>query len=108
MVSKPACLLAMIFIILVSCGGHSAPINPEKPAYREGEILVRFEKNIDKERIESMLRQMGLKIKHTYTIPNLYLLTITDRKTVAETLKILHDHPEVMYAEPNYKIQLTE
>lgn len=123
-ISKPGRRLAMILMILVSCAGQSASITPEKDSkkietnlqptaqplpeksYRKGEVIVRFEKNVDKDRIESMLKQMGLEIVHTYTIPDLYLLTITSQKTVEETLEILHDHPEVMYAEPNYTIQL--
>ena len=56
--------------------------------------------------IETLLKELNLKINHAYTLPNLYLVTITDKKTVKEKLKSLHDYPEVVYAEPNYTIQL--
>lgn len=75
---------------------------------QKNEILIRFEKNVKVHRIETLLKELNLKINHTYTLPSLFLVSITDKKTVKEKLKSLHELPEVLYAEPNNTIQLTE
>ena len=81
--------------------------------YREGELLVRFAPKGDgKQRSVAekaqVLSSLGGGIeKHRYKLtPGLSLVELAPGRKVENALRAFNNRPEVLYAEPNYKLEL--
>lgn len=74
----------------------------EKPAYKAGEILVKFKNHVTSATVEQMSRDLGLEIMQEVSVPNLYLLKIQGDATVPDVIERLRQYKEVEYSEPNY------
>ena len=81
--------------------------------YAPGELLVRFApKNrgiqlntVEKNMILSSLR--GSTVKHNFTIvPGLSLVKLPENQTVKEVLQTYNSTNGILYAEPNYKLEI--
>ncbi|MFH1146692.1 MAG: hypothetical protein V1736_03180 [Pseudomonadota bacterium] len=75
-----------------------------KGQYQQGEILVKFKKDVSKEAIEGVNKSVGTEvIKHFHHI-GAYLLKLPAGMEVKDGIKVYQGQPEVEYAEPNYKV----
>ncbi|MBI3929674.1 MAG: S8 family serine peptidase [Armatimonadetes bacterium] len=86
---------------------------PGKPQYAEGEVLVKFRPGTSLSSVQSL----GLSTIRHYQIPEnmaqdfqgeLFQLGIKNGKTVEETVAGLSGLKDVVYAEPNYKVQVED
>ena len=80
--------------------------NPPEKTYREGEILVKFKKDVSQDRIGEILEETGTeKIKMLGTV-GVYVLRIPKGTTVESMVEKFQTLPEVEYAEPNYTVTI--
>jgi len=74
----------------------------KKQDYMEGEVLVKFRNDANRQAIEKIIRDLDLEIIKVVSVPNLYLLKIRSDSTVQESINHLKQFEEVDYSEPNY------
>ncbi|MDI6697968.1 MAG: S8 family peptidase [Candidatus Saccharicenans sp.] len=79
---------------------------PGGPKYSAEKILVRFKPELSAQSTENILR--AYQPLHFKLIPkiNVYVMTVGEGTTVEETLAALKVNPDVLYAEPDYKLRL--
>lgn len=77
-------------------------------SYVDGEVLVKFKKHIqgDSSRKAQAIKDMGAKTARHFPLNDIYLLRLDKHGTVAEMVNKLKSHPDVEYAEPNYRKKL--
>lgn len=114
-------LLIIITLAALSCSGleshedSNSPVGLEKgeavdqdasgvenPAYKAGEVLVKFKKHVAAARVEEITGELGLEIIREISAASLYLLRIQGDATVPDVVKRLGRYEEVEYSEPNY------
>ena len=74
--------------------------------YMEGELLVAFKKDVSNEKALEVLSQKGATIKAYYESINTYLIQLRPEQLVEDAIKEFSSIPEVLYAEPNYKVKI--
>ncbi len=75
----------------------------QKPAYKPGEVLVRFAPKTEKTRLEAVLEELGMEIVEAFPLPNLFRVKAKDPTVSVEAMvKHLNALPEVLYAEYNF------
>lgn len=91
--------LMLIFVFLLPAGCLYATGNDD---YANGEILVKFKEDVQKQRIEDIIMHEGASIiKHLKGI-DVYHLKLKEGQSVRQAIDIFSTYPEVQYAEPNY------
>jgi subtilisin family serine protease len=77
--------------------------------YREGEVLVRFKKQIQRDFIKQrhVLSAMNMEVIRYYPLNAISLVKMKVSEPVQDSIKRLKGNAEVDYAEPNYKRYLT-
>lgn len=74
--------------------------------YRQGELLVRFKEDVSKESALKLIAQnKATLIKHFEGI-NVYHIQLKHNQKVEDAVEIFSSLPEVLYAEPNFKVKL--
>jgi hypothetical protein len=79
----------------------SAPAQ-EKPAYVEGELLVRFNEGVDDRAAVRLIEGSGASVLRLYEGLGLYLVRLREGQSVEDAMAAFGSMPEVRYAEPNY------
>ncbi|MCK5140164.1 MAG: hypothetical protein KAQ85_10015, partial [Thermodesulfovibrionia bacterium] len=74
--------------------------------YMEGELLVAFKKDVSNEKALELISQKGAMIKAYYESINTYLIQLRPEQLVEDAIKEFSSIPEVLYAEPNYKVKI--
>ncbi|MBI5675479.1 MAG: hypothetical protein HZC48_06615 [Nitrospirae bacterium] len=74
----------------------------------EGELMVKFKADIPADRAEEIISKEGASvIKHLKEI-NVYHIKLKPEQKVDDAVKKLTLFPEIIYAEPNYRIRIEE
>ena len=74
--------------------------NPrDKSHYVEHEVVVRFHPRPDQKTIQQLAQSLDAKIKRDY---DRFLILKSNRLTTREMMKKLAEHPDSVFAEPNY------
>jgi general secretion pathway protein D len=84
---------------------HKNFITKEK-FYTPGELLVKFKEDVSKGMIAQILEQKKATVINYFEDINTYHITIRKEQTVEDAVNEFSNLPEVLYAEPNYKMQL--
>jgi general secretion pathway protein D len=84
---------------------HATFVESEK-FYNRGELLVRFRKDISQEDALRIIEDNKASVIHYYKELNAYHLQLRTGQDVEEAVSIFSNIPEVLYAEPNYKVRL--
>ena len=72
-----------------------------------GEVLVRVEEGTSPEQVRGIAQAVGAVVDRRVTSWDLYLLRFDEGETpMAEVVRRLEGRPGVVYAEPNYKVDL--
>jgi len=86
-----------------------------EPEYAPGELLVRFAptsrgEQLDAESKNAILSSLGgAIIEHNFkVIPGLSLIKLPNNQTVKDTLEVYNSMEGILYAEPNYKLEIFE
>ena len=78
----------------------------QKTKYKEGEILIRFKKNVSKEKKNAVHEKMKTKVLHSYRhIDGLEHVKIPDGTSLDAIIEAYKADSEVLYAERNYFYQ---
>lgn len=108
MSKKIVCLYIISIYILIMSTSFAATDLP----YKEGEVLVRFTPKANKAQRSVSERNQFLSLHNSGTvkktvkfIPGLCLVKLPPDTNVAETVAKLKGKGEILYVEPNYKIQ---
>ena len=114
--SSGAVAALAIMIGLIS-GGAVGPVGAEPhpavrtsaaPAYRAGELLVRFRTGVTVAAQNGVTRSLGSRTAKSFTIvPNLRLVRLPRGTSVDQALASYRQRPEVMYAQPNWLYRLS-
>jgi general secretion pathway protein D len=76
--------------------------------YIEGEILIKFKEDISKDRAVEIISEHGASVKEYIEDTDTYLIIPRKGQSVEEAIKEFSSMPEVLYAEPNYKIKINK
>ena len=104
-------LLFGIFFILksipIALAAGAQEQSPKSQArYVEGEIMVKFKEGIPKDEAANIIQSLGCRqIKHIDGL-EIYCLSISSGKSVAEMVDLFQKDPRVKYAQPNYICEL--
>ena len=80
---------------------------PEK-GYKEGEILVKFKKEVPEARIQEMNNEMGTEILKFFRFTRFYLLKLPPGATVESMMEKFRALPEVEHVEPNSLVTIQQ
>lgn len=78
-------------------------VSSEAPLYVPGEVLVKFKPEVSKERIPTLLEEMGTQVIRVFENLGVYHLRITSGESTEAVIRKFSLLNEVEYAEPNYK-----
>lgn len=78
----------------------------EERHYVEGELLVKFKEGVSKDKAEEIISQKGASILKYIESINSYHIKLKAEQKVKDALKEFLSDPDVLYAEPNYKIKI--
>ncbi|HDZ01998.1 MAG TPA: hypothetical protein ENH52_11160, partial [Nitrospirae bacterium] len=74
--------------------------------YSQGELLLKFNKDVSKERSEEIIREKGASIIKYFKSIKVYHIQLKPGQEVEDAVKEFENLPEVLYAEPNYKFKI--
>lgn len=74
--------------------------------YAEGELLVKFKKDIPVEKVMEIILSKELSLIEFLKDLEIYRIKLKEGRTVEDAVKEFSDMPEVQYAEPNYMMKL--
>jgi len=76
------------------------------PPYAPGEILVRFKEGLSPYEAAAVHAGIGATVVERYrTVENLVLVKLPPGMDVKEAVEFYQQHPDVLYAEPNYFVE---
>lgn len=74
--------------------------------YRQGELLVKFKEGVSKERALELISQNKATVIKYFEGINVYHIQLKHNQMVEDAVEIFSSLPEVLYAEPNFKVKL--
>ena len=107
-----ALALLLCFSLSVAGAADQAGISASKtgpgtPEFKEGELLVKFHPGVSSGKITRAQSRIGLKTLKHYSNVGVYRLGIENPAlSVKVAAKLLSMRPEVLYAEPNYRLSI--
>jgi len=84
---------------------HNELVTKEK-LYRENELLVKFREGVSGDRVLEIISQQKAAFIKYFEGINVYQIQLRSGKTVEDGMRDFSSLPEVLYAEPNYKVKL--
>jgi general secretion pathway protein D len=84
---------------------HKSFVTREK-FYKSGELLVKFRDDISKERAREIITQKNATVLRYFDDINVYHLKLKPEQEVEDAIEEFTSLPEVLYAEPNYKMKI--
>jgi general secretion pathway protein D len=86
---------------------HQDFITKEK-FYAQGELLVKFNEDVSKEKIAQIIEKQEATVIQYFEGINAYHIRISPKQIVEDAVNEFNILPEVLYAEPNYKMQMLQ
>ena len=80
---------------------------PETP-YAPGELIVAFHETASMERIIEIVDEEGGRIGKALGGKNHFLIMLSEEADIPKAAERFSAHPEVRFAEPNYRVELLE
>jgi len=80
-------------------------LNTSRQKYSPGKILVKFKPEISAQSSADILKAYQPKTYRLIPKINLYVMQVSEESTVEETLAALKNNPDVLYAEPDYRLR---
>ena len=110
---KPALLLSVAFLVLISplwaaaSAEQSKPSKPRGPAYVPGELLVKYRPSMGAAMAGYYRTHWGVSNIRTFKSTGVKHVKLPRDTTVEEALEVFKTDPDVVYAEPNYLYHAT-
>jgi len=103
----------IFFCVLLISGMATTPSwgfsrKPPEPAYVPGQILVRFHETADRSTSAEIVKSEGARIQAVLKRTGVHLILLPEGLPVEEAVARFLKHPEVLSAEPNYRVELLE
>ena len=76
--------------------------------YNQGELLVKFKDGTSHDTAQTILSRNGATVVKYFQEINVYLVKIKHRKNIEDAINKFTSMPDILYAEPNYKIKLEQ
>jgi general secretion pathway protein D len=74
--------------------------------YSEDQFMVKFDESINQQRARQIIETQGLTVIDYFESINVYLIKLNQDRTVEEAISKFSALPEVIYAEPDYKVKI--
>jgi general secretion pathway protein D len=74
--------------------------------YVEGELLIKFKEGVSPERVQEIISQAGASVLTFNRNIGIYQIKLRPDQEVEDAVKEFTANPDVLYAEPNYKIKI--
>jgi len=103
--------LFSVFLVFLSCGSKEGDVNSSLPtpysslSYKEGELLVKFKKDVNIVQAQSLHKAVGSALKRRFESIGIEHVILPPRLTVKDGLRLYTSRPDVEYAEPNYIVR---
>ena len=98
-------VLAAVFAVNPAAGlSHKPP----EPSYVPGQVVIRFHQSVDSARSAEIVEIEGASIKAVLKRTGLHLVLLPEGRSVEEAVERFLTYPEVLSAEPNYRVELLE
>ena len=81
---------------------------PAEPTFVPGQVLVKFREDVTSERATEIVKKEGALIGNFLERTRLYLVLLPDGMKVDEAVALFSAYPEVISAEPNYRVRRLE
>ncbi len=101
-------LTALLVAVVFLSDAWSMSGKPEEPAYAPGEVLVRFNDDVARQRIEQIVAGENSTVREVIGSGAVHLIVLPDDMEVMDAVDRFSAFPEVKYAEPNFKVQRLE
>ncbi len=75
---------------------------PPEPAYVPGQVVVKFQEGVSRERIEQIVAAENGTVEKVLARSGLHLVRLEQGQDVMDAVASFGEYPEVQYAEPNY------
>lgn len=96
-------LLAVSLLMLGAVLAFGMAQKPAEPQFVPGQVLVKFNEDVSRGRIEEIVQEEGGKVNNVIGSTGVYLITLPDKVDIREAVKRFSARPEVRYAELNYR-----
>jgi len=101
-------LLGLVILDTRSGSQYAAQSQNPSPEFVSDEIIVRFRDGVDESRKDlARFRVSGSRKKIFKTVRGLEVIKLPRNVSVQEAIDLYEQDPDVLYAEPNYKLHLT-
>jgi thermitase len=100
------CVVAIFVAVAVPVSGMSR--KPPEPAYVPGQVVVKFQEGVSRERIEQIVKAENGTIEKVLARSGLHLVYIERDRDVMGAVTNFGAYPEVQHAEPNFKAEPLE
>jgi len=103
-----AILFVFTFLLLFSftLGANNVTNNkPKKLQYKEGELIVKFKKDVSVSKSANIHKMVAAKVKRRLRLIGADHVILPEGMSVEEALAKYKADPNVEYAEPNYKVR---
>ena len=112
MIKRLGLAMFVLFVLLVldirSNSQYAAEPSAPVPEHVSDEVIVRFREGVDESRKDlARFRVSGNRKKIFKTVRGLEVIKLPRNISVQEAIAIYEQDPDVLYAEPNYKLRLT-
>jgi hypothetical protein len=92
-------LLASSYVSLVDSHGLA---KKQQPAYRPGEVLIKYKQDTPPAVIEKRHTEWGVRTMRAFRHPRIKHLTLPPGMSVEDAIQLFSKDPGVEYVEPNY------
>ncbi|NLK36027.1 MAG: S8 family serine peptidase, partial [Gracilibacteraceae bacterium] len=79
-----------------------------RPAYKEGEFLIKFKDGTSSHILSAFASENGLKHEKSFNSVNIGLYSVKRGKSASKVMKALEDNGDIEYIQPNYLYYPTE
>ena len=100
------CVLLISGMATIPSWGFSR--KPPEPTYVPGQILVRFNETVDRSTSAEIVKSEGASIQAVLKRTGVHLILLPEGLPVEEAVVRFLKHPEILSAEPNYRVELLE
>lgn len=101
---KRTALFVLWLMLWGMTAAYAAPPSGSRP-YREGELLVKFKKDVSTARSQGIHGKAGASLKRRFKRPGIEHVKLRPGLSVNDALEFYRKNPDVEYAEPNYFIK---
>ena len=97
----------IVVLLAVSAGGSLGfSRKPPQPDYIPGRVLVQFLEGITPEKALLIIEGEGCRVEKVLKRTGLHLVKLPDGMDVPEAMERFQTYSEVLYAEPDYRVEL--